>query len=419
VWFIDTPWTVDDLGSEIDEGKYGNYFSSIMPVKRELIKGSGKFFYTLPSGKIRRQLERKDELHLFRGDRGFDEKIDAQKRDECGSYYRYMAQYMCEPIPPGEVHFAEDGWRTWTDQDGKAPWNHPSQPPIDNLKEARARWLTTLYKFAGWDPAVAEKRQSDFTACAVFGLATNGIIYVLDYVYDKLPPRLGIEMIHQLFLPPTPGMPRFWRDRWVWPTADDKRIADIDRCWRPEFVVTDKSVVEQTFRGGIEERQDKTGYPYPIRGTHTEKGRGKSNWILTCLDRYFADGRIRVRSPLLKAMHDAGGRTMDISRKVKVEYDWFMRDPTPDDFLDMCAKASYYWGSGFRPKVVQEIRPRTLAEQMLEGFLRPATAKEEVPGLVEEGSPVPWAFGQNESDTVMSDMERWTNHFYQSLGMGE
>jgi len=414
VWLIDTPWTVDDLGSEIDAGRYGKYHCSIMPVKREI---DGHTYYSIPTGDIKRQLERADELHLYRQDIGFDERIEEEKKEACGSYFRWMAQYMCEPVPPGEVHFAEDGWKTWTDEDGKAPWNHPSQPRIENVSEARAKWIETLYIFGAWDPAVAQQRQSDYTACVIFGLSSSGIIYILDYVYDKIPPRMNTEMIHQLFLPPSANMPRFWRDKWVWPTPESPVQAAIERCWRPDFIVTDKSVVEQSFRSGIDERQDRTGYVYPIWGTYTEKGRGKPDWILKCLDRYFADGRIRVRSPLVKPMYSEGGRTFDLSRKVQIEYNWFMRESTHDDFLDCLAKGSYYWGGAFRPKKKQEERRRTPAERMLEGFLRPATEKEVVPGLVEVGSPVPAGLNSSPMDRVLKDMIEWTRHYTRGLSV--
>ncbi len=82
-----------------------------------------------------------------------------------------------------------------------------NDPQADSAKNFKLEWLQFYDQLGDWrsmnryilvDPATSKKKDSDFTAMVVMGLARDGNYYVLDMVHDRLNMQERIEALFDL-----------------------------------------------------------------------------------------------------------------------------------------------------------------------------------------------------------------------------
>jgi len=96
------------------------------------------------------------------------------RRKEIGSI-AFSAQYLCDPTPMEGAIFKAEWLHYWHRTSEDHSQKIYRLPPKEKLRI-----------FQGWDLAISEQPESDWTVCATVGLAEDGPVYLLDYYRAKI-----------------------------------------------------------------------------------------------------------------------------------------------------------------------------------------------------------------------------------------
>jgi predicted phage terminase large subunit-like protein len=164
------------------------------------------------------------------------EKYDAAK--EIGHPEGYAQEYLNRPLDEALAFFRKSDLLPWSIEDRAA------------ISEARR----PLVFYAGGDLAITEKEKADYTAFVIVGIDSNGIMYIMDVIRERMDGRKIVDEIIKL--------QKRWNLQWF-ALEQDKTAKSILPFLREEMIKPENSIVNII---PIIPHTDKTARAYSMQG---------------------------------------------------------------------------------------------------------------------------------------------------------
>jgi predicted phage terminase large subunit-like protein len=164
------------------------------------------------------------------------EKYDSAK--EMGHPEGYAQEYLNRPLDESMAFFRKSDLLPWRKED------------FDGIAEQRK----PLLFYAGGDLAITEKEKADYTAFIVVGIDSDGIMYVMDVIRERMDGRKIVnEMIR---------LQKRWKLQWF-ALEQDKTAKSILPFLREEMIKPENAVINVI---PIIPHTDKTARAYSMQG---------------------------------------------------------------------------------------------------------------------------------------------------------
>jgi hypothetical protein len=394
-----TCWTGNDLAARLKDGEYPGFHIihlSVMADGKPWEPGAEKKgrAYTMPKEELDKQLTPQEREEPYTG---FNDEIIRGTVRKTLSDYEFACQYECNPEARKMKSFDVANWKTFQSEGPHTPWAFVGGDP----NQAYARWVESLFIFAVMDLAVTTMRSSDYTAIWVLGVSKNGMIYVLDGVYDKMRPEFTYAAVAQLYVAPNEevGEFKFWLPRPIWEGSPRTPLGMLQTAWRPDHIAIEKGLLTESFEAGMamREKEDGIGINWEkVSIMGMGKNKGKRDRIEKAIGRTWGQQRIRVRADIVKPSLYAPGGVIDVTRALRKEYVGFDDESNPDDGMDALSLGAqwFLWEGEELPELEDKdelaLAKRRFAAQLVGGILRlPEDDEERKEWEVEEGELIP------------------------------
>lgn len=150
----------------------------------------------------------------------------------------YAQEYLNRPLDPSLAFFRKSDLIPWSKEDH------------DAISEGRR----PLLFYAGGDLAITEKERADWTAFVVVGIDSNGIMYVMDVIRDRMD---GRKIVNEII-----ALQKKWKLQWF-ALEQDKTAKSILPFLKEEMIKPHNDIVNIV---PIIPHTDKTARAYSMQG---------------------------------------------------------------------------------------------------------------------------------------------------------